>query len=67
MSSAEERGTSETRSARKGEDDPPTKDPTTRRDRKEWWLKLCERLIGPILWLLARLIDKAIEHSVHHG
>jgi hypothetical protein len=37
--------------------------------RKRWWLrqwKRCERLIGPVLWLLARLIDRAINHT-HHG
>ena len=41
--------------------DPPNEES---RKRKRWWLrqwKRCERLIGPVLWLLARLIDRAIE------
>ncbi len=36
--------------------------------RKGWWLRQWKRwkaLIGPVLWLLARLIDKAIKHTHH--
>jgi hypothetical protein len=33
--------------------------------RKRWWSKQLGRLIGPVIWLLARLIDKTIEHLAH--
>jgi hypothetical protein len=38
-----------------------------KRDWKEWWLKLCERLAGPVLWLLAKWIDRLLEQHAHHG
>jgi len=41
-------------------------DPPRKRDWKEWWLKLSERLLGPVLWLLAKWIDRLLEQHVHH-
>jgi hypothetical protein len=38
--------------------------PKEKARRKRRLARLWERMIGPVLWLLARLIDKAIEH--HH-
>jgi hypothetical protein len=44
---------------------PTTKDPPGGQGRKEWWLKLGERLIGPVLWLLAKWIDRLLEQHAH--
>lgn len=37
--------------------------PKSRR-RKGWWSRQLERLIGPAIWLLARLIDRMMDR--HH-
>jgi hypothetical protein len=42
--------------------DPPSEGRSRKRKR---WLRQWKRLLGPVLWLLARLIDKAIEHTRH--